>query len=379
MKTILYLSYLGGLGGGERILLAHLSALDRTQFSPRVICATDGSFAQALGARNIPSDIMPFALPYFKSGVLPVLSPRFFPRLHSYLHAHRIDLIHCNDPESTYYAAPLARLGGMPIIWTAAGWWQAERGWKSAFYERMLSRILSPTQYIKTCLVETNSRLKEKITVLPFGVDTDEFSPGVRDDALLQGFGIPCDAPIVTVLARFQAVKGHANFLDAAPQILDAVPATRFLFVGDTAFGTDDANETRRTIRERVAGDERLRTAVIFAGFQGDIPRILRSTDVLACPSDFESYGMSNLEAMACAIPVVSTNVGGPAETIVDGETGFLIPPRDPDALAAHIIRLLKSPDMGHRMGDKGRARVIESFALSKTVVCLQRIYSSLL
>ncbi len=378
MNTLLYLSYLGGLGGGESSLLSNILALDRAQFEPRVICGTPGAFVDELRAHAIAADVLPFRLPYFRS-IVPIASLDFFPRLYAYLDAHPPKLIHCNDPESAYYVAPLAKLRGIPVLWTCWGWWQAERGWKSAFYEKFLTRIITPTHHLKKCLVQVNAQLEKKTSVLPFGVDTEIFSPGARDESFRQEFQIERDAPIITLLARFQSVKGHMNFLDAAPEILDAFPDTRFLFVGDTAFDTNDASETRRAVRARVATDERLRAAVIFCGFRRDVPRLLRASTLLVCPSDFETYGMSNLEAMACGIPVVSTNVGGPSETIVDGETGFLVPPREPHTLAARVNQILAEPALRERMGRNARARVEQHFALCNSVARLQEIYRAVL
>lgn len=378
-REILYLSYLGGLGGGESSLLSHILALSQDEFAPRVICGTTGAFVDALRAHGIPVEVISFQLPYFKQGFLPTASVDFFARLNAYLGKHPIALIHCSDPESAYYAAPVARLRGIPVVWTSWGWWQAERGWKSTFYEKMLARIVTPTNYIRQCLVDANPRLADKISVVPFGVDTRIFSPGARDIELLGEFGVAPDAPVVTVLARFQSVKGHANFLDAAPKILDAVPEARFLFVGDTAFGTADANETRERVRERVESDPRLWAAVVFCGFRTDVARFLRSTTVLVCPSDFESYGMTNIEAMACAVPVVSTNVGGPSETIVQGETGFLIPPNEPDALAARVVELLLNPNLCAVMGARGRERVERNYDLRDSAARLGQVYSSAL
>jgi glycosyltransferase involved in cell wall biosynthesis len=177
------------------------------------------------------------------------------------------------------------------------------------------------------------------------------------------------------VLARFQSVKGHLNFLDAAPKILDVVPAARFLFVGDTAFDTRDANETRASVQERVSNDERLNQAVVFCGFSTDVARVLRASDVLVCPSDMESYGMTNIEAMACGVPVVSTNVGGPSETIADGETGFLVPPRDPTALAARVIQLLSDQNLRLTLGRNGRRRVEENYSLRASAARLEQVY----
>ncbi len=376
---ILYLAYLGGLGGGESSLLTLIRALDRTRFAPRVVCGTPGAFVDALRESGIPVEVVPFTLPYFRRGVLPTATLSFFPQLAAYLRAHQIRLVHCNDPESAYYAAPLARARGVPVVWTSWAWWQAERGWKSAFYQHFLSRILTPTEYIKQQLVAANPKLAARITVLPFGVDTNEFTPGAREAALRAELGVPGNAPVVTVLARFQSVKGHAYLLDAAPAILDAFPETRFLFVGDTTFETVDANATRRAVGERVAADARLRAAVVFCGFRRDVPRVLRASDILVCPSAFETYGMANIEAMACGIPVVSTNVGGPRETIVDGETGFLVPPNEPGMLAARVIELLGSAERRCQMGHKGRQRVLERYDLRASVARLERVYAEAL
>jgi glycosyltransferase involved in cell wall biosynthesis len=242
----------------------------------------------------------------------------------------------------------------------------------------MLDHIVTPTRFLKQCLVAINPRLERRISVVPFGVDPNEFCPAPRDAALLAEWELDPAAPIVTVLARFQSVKGHAMFLDAALPILEAFPSTRFLFVGENEFDTPDANETRDRIRARVRADSRLHTAVVFCGFRRDIPRILNLSDVLVCPSAFESYGMANLEAMACGVPVVSTNVGGPSETVLDGETGFLVAPDAPQACAARVIELLSRPELRQCLGQCGRRWVEQHFTLQSSSARLADLYRSL-
>lgn len=375
-RNLLYLSYLGGLGGGESSLLSYLCALDRARFTPIVICGKRGALVDELEARGILHAVIPFRVPRFGRGIVPLMSPAFFPRLYQFARAHDIHLMHCNDIETTYYAGFVTRALRVPLLWTCHGWWQVERGWKMTFVEKFVAHILTPTRYLAQCLESANPRLRERITVMPFGVDTNEFAPARRDPMVRDEFAIAHDAPLVTMLARYQSVKGHANLLDAAPLILDAFPAARFLLVGGAVFETNDAKATRQMIQARAAADERLRRAIVFADFRRDIPRVLGASDVLVCPSDFESYGLANLEAMACGVPVVSTNVGGPSETIVDGETGFLVPPRDPAALAARVNQLLGDRDLRARMGAKGRARVLEDFALEASARQLQDIYA---
>lgn len=376
---ILYLSSLGGLGGGESILLTHLPRLDRAAFEPRVICGTSGAFVDELRAQYIPVEVIPFQLPYLRAGWLPTLTFSFVPRLARYVRQHGIRLIHCNDPESAYYAAPLARVLSIPLVWTCHGWWTIERGWKARFHQLLTTRIIVPTHQLKRTLGEINTSLRAKTTVVSFGVDTARFSPGARDTALDAELGLEPDHLRVTILARFQPVKGHEYLLRAAPRILNAFPQTRFLLVGDNVFETREGAAYKREILEMINADERLKASVLFVGYRRDVPRLLRATDVLVCPSLFESYGVALLEAMACAVPVVSTNVGGPSETIVEGETGCLISPRDPDALAARVCELLGNPARRHTLGTNGRRRVETNYNLTNTVAQLELIYRQLL
>ncbi len=376
---VLHLSYLGGLGGGETMWLSQLQGLDRRQWEPFVVCGTEGAFVDELGASGIEVEVIPYRLPFMRYGVIPSFSPRFAPQLARYMRDHGIRLVHCKDPHSAFYAAPVARALGIPVIWTCTSWWHAERGWKSRFYDGFLQRILVWTELIRDKLVETNVRLADKTVVVPSGVDVDEFKPTGRDPMVLDELGIPRDARVVTLLARFQEVKGHEYFLTAASEILRHFPGTRFLIVGDNAFRGDEAETYRRMILDRIERDVLLREHVVLAGFRRDIPRLLNASDVLVCPSLFETYGMSNIEAMACGIPVVSTNVGGPSETVADGETGFLVPPRDPAAIAARVCRLLGDETLRERMGANGRARVLKHFTLRQNVERLERLYQETL
>jgi glycosyltransferase involved in cell wall biosynthesis len=102
-------------------------------------------------------------------------------------------------------------------------------------------------------------------------------------------------------------------------------------------------------------------------GQRDDVAPVLAAADVVVCPSDFESFGVVNLEAMASGTPVVSTNNGGPAEVVVDGVTGFLVPPKDPAAIATRVIELLYSDDTRRAFGAAGRLRVNQMFSADAT------------
>jgi glycosyltransferase involved in cell wall biosynthesis len=148
---------------------------------------------------------------------------------------------------------------------------------------------------------------------------------------------------VVVVLGALTRRKGHAILLRAAA----TVPGLRYVFCGD--------GEEAPALERAAAG---LAGAVRFAGFRRDIPACLAAADIVAVPSLQEGLGVAALEAMAAARPVVASRVGGLAEAVVDGETGLLVPPGEPAALAAALGRLARDLDLRARLGEAGRARV---------------------
>jgi glycosyltransferase involved in cell wall biosynthesis len=134
---------------------------------------------------------------------------------------------------------------------------------------------------------------------------------------------------------------------------------------GENVFAVSRDEAYKRSILATVKGDPLLRERVSYLGFWPDAREVLAAADVMVCSSWFESLSMVALESMAMARPVVSTSVGGPAETVLDGVTGFLVPPRDGRALAEPIIRLLRDPELRASLGAAGRARVLEHFSAS--------------
>ena len=118
---------------------------------------------------------------------------------------------------------------------------------------------------------------------------------------------------------------------------------------------------------------------VQFLGYQNNILEILRSMDIFILPSLWEGMPNAILEAMAAGLPVVATNVGGTPEVVVDGETGFLVPPRDPEALANAIKLLIDDPELRKKFGQAGRERVERHFTIQETVRKTEELYLRLL
>ena len=151
---------------------------------------------------------------------------------------------------------------------------------------------------------------------------------------------------------------------------MEATPDARFLLVGDGSLRPDLENLARE-----LEVDDR----VIFTGFRSDIQQLLFTFDVLVVPSLLEGFPMITLEAMAMATPVVATRINGITEQIVDGKEGILIPPRNPEALATAVQRLIKHKQLGTKLGTAARRRVEISFSIAAMVRETEQVYSSLL
>lgn len=208
----------------------------------------------------------------------------------------------------------------------------------------------------------------QRVPVIYPGVDTARFHPNVNGEPLRASADVPPSAPLVALIARFQRVKGHHTFQDMARLVLAQRPDCHFIIAGEETFGVSADQAYRDFILRAAQDDPLLRNRLHYIGFRADVEAVLCAADVVVCPSQFESFGKVNAEAMACARPVVSTWQGGPAEVVVEGETGYLVPPEDPSALAGRVLTLLDDPALRARLGQAGRARVLAHFSIEEAV-----------
>jgi glycosyltransferase involved in cell wall biosynthesis len=183
--------------------------------------------------------------------------------------------------------------------------------------------------------------------VVQLGIDLERFRRGRP----------VLDGRIVGNVARLAEQKGQCDLIAAAPHVLERHPDVRFVIAG--------AGELRAEL-ERLAGP--LGDRVEFLGARDDVPDLLASFDVFAFPSRFEGLCLAVIEAQAAGVPVVATPVGGIRETVVDGETGWLVPPRDVEALAARISWCLDHPDEARAVAVAAQERILARFGVERMV-----------
>jgi glycosyltransferase involved in cell wall biosynthesis len=193
--------------------------------------------------------------------------------------------------------------------------------------------------------------------VITNGIDLDAFAFSPR----------PTDGPPRAVsVARLSAVKDPLTLLLAARHVLDREPTFRLDLVGDGPL---------RTEVEASIATLRLGEAVRVHGALDDVRAVLSGASFFVLASISEGMSLTLLEAMATGLPVVATRVGGNPEVVADGETGLLVPPREPEALADAMLWMLRRPDARQRMGSAARRRVEDRFDLRHTVEAYEQLY----
>jgi glycosyltransferase involved in cell wall biosynthesis len=205
-----------------------------------------------------------------------------------------------------------------------------------------------------------------RATIIPCGVDTEEFRPGPRRD--------PDGPPRLLVLGRLVTRKGVGNVVEALAQL----PGAELVVAGGPApdvMDADPAVERLRSLAERFGVSDRVR----FLGgvARSEVPGLIRDSDVVVAVPWYEPFGIVPLEAMACGRPVVAAAVGGMLDTVVPGVTGEHVTPRDPAALAATLRGLLDDPDRRKAYGTAGRDRAVELYDWNTIVDSTEAAYEA--
>jgi glycosyltransferase involved in cell wall biosynthesis len=207
-------------------------------------------------------------------------------------------------------------------------------------------------------------------SAISLAIDLERFSPRRTDGRLRRELGLPESTPIVGTVGRLQPQKGHVHLIAAAAELRRSGRDAAFVVVGDGAL----RDELHRQARAAGVGDR-----FHLFGHRDDVPELLSDFDVFVLSSDFEGMCLAVAEALAMERPVVATDVGGVRQSVVPGETGLLVEPRDPHALARGIAELLDRPDEARRMAEAGRERVERLYALDTMVAATADLYRRLL
>jgi glycosyltransferase involved in cell wall biosynthesis len=278
------------------------------------------------------------------------------------------DVIHAHDPHAVAMAAlglsMSTQLAKPPLVASRRVDFHMKGNALSRWKYRQVDCFVCASDAIRHMVIADGVPAAHAVTVHE-GIDLAHVAaaPPVNLHAELW---LPHDAPIVGNVAALVAHKGQRHLVDAAAIVVKQVPDARFVIAGE--------GELRAAL-ERQIKEKHLEKHVFLAGFRPDILSVHKAFDIFAMSSVTEGLGTSLLDAMACARPIVATTAGGMPEVVADGETGILVPPRDAEAQAAAIVRLLKDQPLRAAMGAAGERRVRERFSSERMVQDTLELY----
>ena len=353
------------LGGGERIALKLAGLLP--QYSYRVSILTLAADATSpIFHEPVPCPI--YLLPLRSTFGGEAISAAI--ELRRFLLDQRIAVVQTFFESSDLWVGPVAKLlAGKKLIWSRRDMGILRQRKHAIAYRimgRLPDKVFAVSEQVRNYTIEVDRVPSVRVETLYNGLDLAAWPARTGASAGPQ-------SPAIVAVGNIRRVKGHDVFVRAAAIVARRFPAARFSIAGEVL--EPDFYAELNALARQLGIAERL----TFAGGVTDLPVFLRDADLFVLPSRSEGFSNAIIEAMAAALPVVATDVGGNAEAIVDGITGRIVPPENSDALAAAILDLLENPDAARAMGQAGRRRVEERFTTEAMMRQLTDAYQSLL
>ena len=358
-KTVLQVLPALRAGGAERNALEIAAAL-RDAGARALVASAGGRMAASLGEDHI-------LLPLDTKN--PVALRRNSDRLSALIAEHEVDLVHAHSRAPAWSARFAARRRRRPFVTTFHGVYRAGNAVKRAYNRIMVSadRVIAPSNFVAEHARTVYSCPEARIRIVHPGIDTTAFDPQTMPPDIKipvrAAWGISDGVRVVLLPGRLTRLKGHAVLIEAMRELADENIAAVFV-------GSDAGHGAYRRELQALAGNLDVR----FVGHRGDMAAVYAASDIVVLPSVRpESFGMVLAEAGAMGLPAVAAGHGGASEVLVHGETGWLVAPADPPALA-NGIRVALS-EAGPTLAARARAHVEERFTRAKMCAATLAVY----
>lgn len=290
----------------------------------------------------------------------------YYPLLKKIIKEFKPDILHAN------YATSYGLLGMLtsftPFIVSVWGTDVFEFPRKNSLFKYVLKRIFnSSDRLISTSYImakETNKYTTKNVSVIPFGIDTEKFKPTLKEYSPIIKIGI---------IKSLERIYGIEYLIKALQIIIDkGITNIQLYIIGKGSLETELKELSKKL---------RLSNYVFFLGpkLYSEIESYHNMLDIGVYISLFESFGVAQLESLACGVPVIASNIGGIPEVVIDGETGFLVPPKNPEKTAGAIMKLVLDKNLRDKMGKKGREFVIANYSWNDCINKLISEYKSLI
>jgi glycosyltransferase involved in cell wall biosynthesis len=366
-RRVLYTVNRMDVGGSQTHLIQVLRLLDRDRFEPLLCCLT-GAGALLDAARATGTTVLDGGLGSLKSPA----AVAAIARLSGVMRRERIDVVHNYLLRANVIGTLAGRAARVPVVLASKRGCHERHGFEmvgARLSNRLADCVTANAEAVRDFVHAHEGCPREKMVVIPSGIDTDRFAPLPEGDYKTR-LGVPADAVVVGSLTRMRVRKGVEEFLRAMAAICGERPEVHVVVAGDV-----ELDAGLQALVDAAGLGERLH----LLGRRRDVPEVLSAFDVFVLSSHGEGMSNAILEAMAMEKPVVATAVGGTVEVVEEGVTGHLVPARDAEALARGIRRVLDDRGRGRAMGARGRQVVVDRFSAKAMVRRMEALYTQLL
>ncbi|WP_439637791.1 glycosyltransferase family 4 protein [Gloeomargarita lithophora] len=362
MVKILHIQRAGTIAGSENHLLQLLPGLQKRGYDVSFLALTKpqevpSALSQALGVQGIP---------VIDQRVRGEWQPQILPQIYDIIGRGQYDIIHTHLLYADLYGTLAARwVGKGKVLCTRHNDNRYRQRWPMrpliTWNTHWMHHVIAISEHIKAFNMRYQRVPEAKITVIPYGYEAATPVPILpRREA---------DRFTIGMVGRLVPQKSHITALQALPMILKAVPQAWLVILGDGSL-----RQELTTLAEELD----LTSCVEFVGYHANAAQEMQKFDLFLHPSLHEGFGLVLLEAMAAHLPIVATRVSAIPEIVVDGQTGLLIPPEQPELLAQAVIQLLTNADKRAQMGAAGYQRLLQEFTVTKMLDRTEVVYQSL-
>jgi glycosyltransferase involved in cell wall biosynthesis len=357
-RELIFISTARGLGGGEHFTIELLRELQGRGWSIALVCPADAPLFSEDSLRGL--DV--------RAGIdlsakirQPLRMVGALFRWIRFVRRRRTTLIYGNGLETLKWMAVAKKIRRTIAVChlhdSFFGYYDAPR---TRVLSRTVDRFFAISETVRAAFHSGSGVSLDRIALIPNGVPLSA-EPEIESDGVRAELGLSESAPLVVMVARTDALKGHDTLLRAIPAVLARHPSACFVFVGIEERSAQEKKlvaEWRRRVEESGIG-----RAVRFEPYRPDARRFMREADLVVVPSFAEGFGRTAIEAMAEGTAVIASAVGGLAEIIVSGTNGLLVPAGDVAALASALTRLLDDPELRRQLERNGRKSVEELYS----------------
>lgn len=365
---VLHLMDTLNIGGTENQLVQLAVQMQRAGHHVTVGCLrAEGELLQILQRAGIP--VVEFRK---KKTLLSFNGARQLLRLAAFLRAGRFEVVHAHDLWANLLGIPAGRLARIPVVISSRRY-LADLEWYTPWRKRVVrliyrlsTRVVVNSTAVRDKLVAGDHVATEKTRVVYNAVDVERFAQARRNRKRFLPNIAECSKVIAVLANMYSRVKGHACLISAARIVCAKEPETFFLLIGDGPERSRLETEVRNAALDK---------NVVFVGRRTDVPELLASCDLSVLPSESEGFPNALLESMSSGLPVVATAAGGSSEIVENGVNGLLVPPGDPEALAAAILRLMHDPRFGMNLALAGQEDMRMRFSFDRLLADLEQLY----